>query len=81
MATRNARTELSDGVEPSPAREQRTVRSTYQRLRMVGLSATEAGNLTAHLHGLHVAEHGWTLQEIERLLFIRALVELGRIPS
>jgi hypothetical protein len=66
---------------PSSPREQRTVRSTYQRLRMVGLSATEAGNLTAHLNGLHVAEQGWTLQEIERLLFIRALVELGRMPS
>ena len=81
MATRNARTSLSTGTVPSPVREQRTVRATYQRLRMVGLSTMEAGNLTAHLHGLHVAEHGWTLQEIERLLFIRALVELGRIES
>jgi hypothetical protein len=81
MATRDARMELREDVEPSSPREQRSVRSTYQRLRMVGLSATEAGNLTAHLNGLHVAEHGWTLQEIERVLFIRALVELGRIPS
>jgi hypothetical protein len=48
---------------------------------MVGLSAAEAGNLTAHLNGLHVAEQGWALREIERLLFIRALVDLGRIPS
>jgi hypothetical protein len=48
---------------------------------MVGLSAVEAGNLTAHLNGLRVAEQGWALPEIERLLFIRALVDLGRIPS
>jgi hypothetical protein len=81
MATRDVRSRLSEGTQSSSTREQRTVRSTYQRLRMVGLTATEAGNLTAHLNGLHVAEHGWTLQEIERLLFIRALVELGRIPS
>lgn len=80
MTNRDAGARMIDGTPP-PAREQRTVRGTYQRLRMVGLSATEAGNLTAHLNGLHVAEQGWTLQEIERLLFIRALVDLGRIPS
>jgi hypothetical protein len=64
-----------------PARSPRTARSTYQRLRMVGLTAAEAGNLTAHLNGLKVAGQGWTLREIEGLLFIRALADLGRIPS
>jgi hypothetical protein len=48
---------------------------------MAGLTAAEAGNLTAHLSGLQVAEHCWTLKEIERLLFVRALVERGRIAS
>ena len=62
-------------------RPQPPVRSTYRRLRMVGLSASEAGNLTAHLNGLRVAEHPWSPEEIEGLLFIRALVEGGRIPS
>jgi hypothetical protein len=66
-------------VEPLPAR--RSVRTTYHRLRMVGLTATEAGNLTAHLNGLRIADQSWTLHEIERLLFVRALVERGRIPS
>ena len=65
----------SDGSKRAP----RTVRSTYQRLRMVGLTATEAGNLTAHLNGIHTAEQGWTTSEIEGLLFLRALVDLGRI--
>jgi hypothetical protein len=64
-----------------PTPDRRTARRTYQRLRMAGLTASEAGNLTAHLSGLHVAEHGWTLREIERVLFVRALVELGRIAS
>ena len=81
MTNREASTSISDTDLESRPREQRTVRSTYQRLRMVGLTATEAGNLTAHLSGLHVSENGWTLQEIERLLFVRALVDLGRIPS
>ena len=71
----------SDALVIDSGREGRTVRSTYHRLRMVGLTAVEAGNLTAHLNGLHVAEHGWTLLEIERLLFVRALAERGRIAS
>jgi hypothetical protein len=81
MTNREAPTGSRDGNVAAPLREHQTVRSTYQRLRMVGLSAVEAGNLTAHLNGLRVAEQGWALPEIERLLFIRALVDLGRIPS
>ena len=71
----------SDAMAVAPVAEQRTARSMYHHLRMAGLTATEAGNLTAHLSGLHVAAHGWSLKEIERLLFVRALVERGRIAS
>jgi hypothetical protein len=81
MTNREAPIGSSDRNAAVPARERQTVRGTYQRLRMVGLSASEAGNLTAHLNGLRVAEQGWALPEIERLLFIRALVDLGRIAS
>jgi hypothetical protein len=81
MINREAPARSRDGNVAVPRRERQTVRSTYQRLRMVGLSAAEAGNLTAHLNGLRVAEQGWALPEIERLLFIRALVDLGRIES
>ena len=81
MTIREGQTSLDEPDLGSRPREQRTVRSTYQRLRMVGLTANEAGNLTARLNGLHVTEQGWTPQEIERLLFVRALVDLGRIPS
>lgn len=58
-----------------------SVRSMYRRLRMGGLDAREAGNLTAHLTGLRVVPHGWTVQEIERLLFVRELVRLRRMGS
>lgn len=61
--------------------EARSVRGTYHRLRMVGLTAVEAGNLTAHLSGLRIADQAWTLHEIESLLFVRALSERGRLPS
>ena len=72
---------IAEATAAAPLPERRSVRSTYHRLRMVGLTATEAGNLTAHLNGLRIADQGWTLHEIERLLFVRALVERGRIPS
>jgi hypothetical protein len=48
---------------------------------LAGLSTSEAANLTAHLNGLRVGRQPWALAEIERLLFLRVLVESGRIES
>jgi hypothetical protein len=56
-----------------------SVRATYRGLLAAGLTETEAGNLSAHLAGLAHVRHGWQMREIERLLFIRALVEQHRI--
>jgi hypothetical protein len=57
------------------------VRAAYRGLRAIGLSEAEAGNLSAHLAGLSHVRTGWRLVEIEHLLFIRSLVERGRIDS
>jgi hypothetical protein len=54
---------------------------TYRRLRQAGLSAGEAGSLTAHLTGLAIGHGGWRIEEVERLLFVRELVRTGRIGS
>jgi hypothetical protein len=54
---------------------------TFRRLRMGGLSTTEAGNLTARVKGLRAVPGGWKVEEIERLLFVRELVRQGRITS
>jgi hypothetical protein len=54
---------------------------TFRRLRMGGLTATEAGNLTARVKGLHAVPGGWQVEEIERLLFVRELVRQGRMGS
>jgi hypothetical protein len=67
--------------EAAGAASGRSVRRTFQRLRMVGLTSAEAANLTAHLSGLRVGRQPWTVGEIERLLFLRVLVESGRIES
>jgi hypothetical protein len=45
----------------------------------MGWTEGEAGNLAAHLAGLTASRKGWQIHEVERLLFIRALVERGRI--
>ena len=58
-----------------------TVHSTYRRLRMAGLTAREAGSLTAHVSGLPGVPGGWAIEEVEGLLFVRALVRIGRIRS
>ena len=58
-----------------------TVRATYRRLRVAGLSAREAGSLTARVNGLPGVPGGWQVEEIERLLFVRELVRTGRMGS
>jgi hypothetical protein len=68
-----------DAAQAAPARD--TVRMTYRRLRIAGLSAREAGSLTAHLTGLPMVPGGWQVEEVERLLFVRALVQTGRMGS
>ena len=56
-----------------------SIRAAYRGLRAIGLSESEAANLSAHLAGLAHASRGWSLREVERLLFIRSLVDQGRI--
>lgn len=65
--------------DAAPARD--TVGMTYRRLRIAGLSAREAGTLTAHLTGLQIVPGGWRVEEVERLLFVRELIRTGRMGS
>lgn len=68
-------------VERSPprARGDLPVAATTRRLQLCGLSVTEASNLTAHLNGLPAVKSGWTVRQIEHLLFLRSIVETGRL--
>lgn len=54
---------------------------TYRLLGSRGFRSDEAGNLTAYLHGLPPVKGGWTVGDIERLLFLRHLVERGHLGS
>jgi hypothetical protein len=46
-----------------------------------GFRSDEAGNLTAYLQGLTPVKGGWAVGEIERLLFVRHLVDRGDLGS
>jgi hypothetical protein len=55
--------------------------ATYRDLGAKGLAPVEAGNLTAYLRGLRPVDQGWTVAEIDRILFLRYLVDRGRIDG
>ena len=55
--------------------------TTTRRLQLCGLSLVEATNLTAHLNGLPIVESGWTVRQIEHLLFLRSIVDSGRLEA
>lgn len=62
-----------------PATSTRT-RLTFRTLVLRGLAPDEAANLTAFLCGIPVTHH-WSLNEVNRLLFIRALARSGRFGA
>ncbi len=44
----------------------------YRRFLLIGFTPKEAANLVAHMEGLNIAvTTGWTIKEIETLLFLR----------
>jgi hypothetical protein len=57
----------------------RGMHGVFLGLRRCGLSIEQAGNLTAHLQGIHAVPGGWTLDEVARLRFARWLVVAGRL--
>jgi hypothetical protein len=60
-------------------RQPQDPRTMVRALVIGGCSPAEAGNLTAFSHGLRPTATGWTPAEIQHLLFLRSLVERGRI--
>jgi hypothetical protein len=69
-----------DGRRPDRAASRR-MRRDFLGLRRCGLTVEQAGNLTAHLQGIHAVPGGWTLQEVARLEFTRWLVRSGDIGA
>jgi hypothetical protein len=56
-----------------------SARELYRHFARCGFTAREAGDLTARLEGLGAVRSGWTLAQVERMLFLRWLHEHDRL--
>jgi len=56
-------------------------RVAITNLLRAGCTPTEAANLLGLSVGLRPVASGWSLREIERLRFLRHLVQAGRLSS
>lgn len=65
----------------STASQPQNTRATYRHLLMKGMEPEEAANLTAFLAGIPVGDGHWTLKQINELLFLRRMAELGRFGN
>jgi hypothetical protein len=79
MGTTPAEVRVERIEDHESARRAVEVAVTARRLQQGGLTLVEASNLTAHLVGLPAARTGWSLRQVEHLLFLRAIVETGRL--
>jgi hypothetical protein len=61
------------------ARRSFEVAVTARRLQLGGFTLTEASNLTARMAGLPPVRTGWSVRQVEHLLFLRSIVETGRL--
>ena len=53
-------------------------RAVYRLLLMKGLTPPEASSLTAFLCGLPTTDLNWSLKQVNELLFLRRMRQLGR---
>lgn len=53
-------------------------RAIWRLLQMKGMTPDEAASLTAFLYGLPTSDLHWTLPQLNQLLFLRRLHQIGR---
>ena len=75
MATPSPLTEAGRPRTGAPAL---TPRATFWHLQQRGLTAGEAACLTAFMCGLPTADLHWSLIQINQMLFLQRLYQLGR---
>jgi hypothetical protein len=66
------------GSPLAPATAGLTPRATFWHLQQKGLTPGEAASLTAFMCGLPTADLRWSLGQINHLLFLQRLYQLGR---
>ena len=75
MVTPSSPTEIT---RPSSGAPELTPRATFWHLQQRGLTAGEAASLTAFMCGLPTADLRWSLKQINQMLFLQRLYQLGR---
>ena len=55
-----------------------TTRSVYRLLLLKGLTPPEASALTAFMCGLPTTDLKWSIKQVNELLFLRRMRQLGR---
>lgn len=64
-----------------PAPQIPATRAVYRLLIMQGLTQAEASSLTAFICGLPTTDLRWSLKQVNELLFLRRMRELGRFGN
>ena len=64
-----------------PAPQIPATRSVYRLLIMQGLTQAEASSLTAFICGMPTTDLRWSLKQVNELLFLRRMRELGRFGN
>ena len=57
------------------------VAAAVRSLQISGFTAGEATNLTARLAGLPLVRSGWSVHQVEHLIFLRTIVSTGRLSD
>ena len=56
-------------------------RATFRLLQLKGLTPGEAASLTAFMCGLPTADLRWSIRQINQMLFLQRLYQLGRFDT
>ncbi len=63
---------------PAPATPAPAARAIYRLLLMKGLTQAEASSLTAFMCGLPTSDLHWSVGQVNQLLFLRRMRQMGR---
>lgn len=61
--------------------DSKSVRTLYRRLLIMGYSKEDASNMIANLMGLGPLEHGWSVKELQKLLFLKYLIVEDKVKG
>jgi hypothetical protein len=65
----------------STARQMPTPQADWRLLQVKGMTPNEAASLTAFLYGLPPSDLHWTFQQLNQLLFLRHMRQIGRFSG